>query len=89
MSAGNDISHNQIDEVDQTHQGKYSSNHSANQKNYIFNAGNIGFLCRDKSIGNIGILRQMVFHLLLVLLLHIKEETVQGRRFINLFELLF
>ena len=32
MTAGNDIGHNQIDEVDQAHQSKYSTYHSANQQ---------------------------------------------------------
>ena len=38
MTAGNDIGHNQIDEVDQAHQSKYSTYHSANQQDNIFNA---------------------------------------------------
>lgn len=38
MTAGNDIGHNQIDEVDQAHQSKYSTYHSANQQDNIFHA---------------------------------------------------
>ena len=89
MAADNDIGHNQVDEVDQAHQGKHRTDHSANQQDNIFYTGNSCFHRQDRSIGNICILRQIGFHLLLVLFLYIEEETVQGRSFINLLEFVF
>ena len=89
MAAGNDVGHNQIDEVDQAHQGKHSADHSANQQDNIFYTGNSPFHRQNGGIGNICILHQMVFHLLLVLFLYIKEEAVQGWGFINLLEFIF
>ena len=49
----------------------------------------LGISWKNPELVSEAVPHQIVLHILLILFLYIKEETIQGRSFINFFELIF